>query len=176
MAHTRPILPALLILLILTTHLRADTIAPATPNNNSSISFSGVDLASLLQSLGMTQNDLNNLRDSVNAGNSSAASQSPTTNSSVSAVSAASSASLAGSNMSQPISKSAAVESESVKLTDLSELQKQLGIITKSVQNVNVSTAPSTTQTKAITIENASTLTSSAAQAAVKSIMPQVNG
>lgn len=78
--------------------------------------------------------------------------------------------------MSQAISKSAAVEVESAKLTDLSELQKQLGLNTKSAQNTNVLAAPSTTQTKAITTAaNASTLTSSSAQAAVKNVMPQVN-
>jgi hypothetical protein len=109
MAHTPPILSTLILILVTTINIHAETISPNTPNNNSNVSFSGVDMVSLLQSLGMTQNDLNNLRDSVNAGNSTIPLQS-TTNSSVSAaVNTNSSGSVTGSNVGQAIPKSTAV-------------------------------------------------------------------
>jgi hypothetical protein len=107
----------------------------------------------------MTQNDLNNLRDSVNAGNSVPTSQPtaiPTTNTAIPTTnnSPPSTSTSTDRNSNQSNNKTAITGSDLFKLTDLSDLQKQLGLDAKpgqaNLQSVNVSATTNKVDTKQI--------------------------
>jgi hypothetical protein len=60
-------------------------------------------------------------------------------------------------------------------MTDLSELQKQLGLNSKSGQSANISATPSSNQSRGIATATANSVAINSGQPAVKNMMPQVN-
>lgn len=96
-------------------------------------------MAALLQSLGMTQNDLNSLRESVNTGTTNAPTAAPPTATAA------------------PVPSGSSNGGEEMKMVDLSELQKKLGLDSKPNESKSQSSStPAATTTTQVQIPVAS--------------------